>query len=196
MDNETQLLDAGGRMARDVGGKVLQESGGFFSSLFTAPFKLAGNLARGAWGGMWSWLTPAAAVVTGVLVAAPDLIRGAGELTGRTDVSDKIGEEIGKSSTGGLALKVAGASLALSGGIGAVTGVAQSLLGSGPEDAPPPSTSARIGQFAGTALTFAAAAVAIGAINSGDVKHDKGGERDVTPPLPPKAGQGQRVLEG
>ena len=196
MQSETQLLEAGGRVARDVGGKVLEQSGGFFSSFFGAPFALAGNVARGAWGGLWSWLTPAAAVVGGVLVAAPDLILGAGELTGRTDISTKVGDEIGKSSTGGLALKVAGASVALSSGIGAITGVVQSLTGGGPQDAPPLTTSARIGQFAGTALTFAGiAAVTMGAISSGKVAHDKGGERDVTPPMPPKAGQGQRVLD-
>ncbi len=188
MVDETQLLDAGGRMAKEAGGKVLEQSGGFFGSLIKAPFALAGNVAKQAWGSMFSWWTPVTMALGALLVAAPDYIRKAGEATGRTDISDAIGENIGNSSTGGLLLKIAGTGLAASAGIGAVTGAAQSLIGSGPADSAPPSTGARIGQFAGTALTFAAiGAVALGAIKTDGIKLDTTGAKEVTPPPPPKS---------
>ncbi len=189
MPVETQLLDQAGRMAQQAGVQIAQQSGGFLWSLLASPFNLLGSMARKGFAGVISWGLPLAAVTGGVMAFAPDLFRGLGELTGRTDVSDRMANAVRDGGVPQAALIALGTGAALGGGIGALSGAWQSVTGGGEGEAPQ-STGASVGRTIGTVATFATvAAITIGAMNHG-VRHDAGGERSVTPPPTPTPNAG------
>lgn len=193
--NETQLLDQGSRMALNAGGEAMKASGGLLSGLFSAPFAMLGNIGRGAWNSLKS-TGPILALVTAASgLIAPDLWRGAGELLGRTDLSDKAADKVEKGGLPQLALISAGVGAAGATALGAASGVWQSLTGGGPESDVPTSTSARVGSTIGSVVTFGAiAAVTIGALKNSGVSHDTTASADeVKAPVAPKA-QTQQTL--
>lgn len=187
---ETQIMDQATAAARDVGGRALQQSGGFFSSLLMSPINLLGSMARKGFAGIMSWGIPATLLTGGAMLFAPGLFRGLGELTGRTDLSDRLGEEVKEGGPVRAALIAMGAGAAIGGGVGMASGAWQSLTGGSADE--PQSTGATLGRTLGTVATFGAiAAVTIGAINSKgtEIRHDdKADDADVqVPPMPGRA---------
>lgn len=194
--NETQLLDQGSRMALNAGGEVAKASGGLLSGLFGAPFAMAGNVGKGVWDSVKS-TGPVLAIITLVSgLIAPDLWRGAGELTGRTDLSNKAADMVEKGGLPQLALISAGVGAAGAGALGAIKGVWQSFMGTGPQSDAPVSTSNSIGSTIGSVVTFGAiAAVTIGALKNSGVSHDaKASDEVQVPPAPKAQTQAQQVL--
>lgn len=156
MTVETQLLDQGAAVARNVGNVALQQGGGFFSSALGAPV----NLGRNVISGIMSHGIVASLVAGGVMLFAPDLIRGAGELTGRTDISDAIGARVRDGGPLQALVMALGAGAVVGGGIGAASTVVENVTGGSGDG----SIGSRLGGLVGTAGTFALAAVAIGAV--------------------------------
>ena len=192
--SETVLLEQGGRVARDVGTAAVQQSGNFLTGLIGAPFNAIGSAVRDGFGGIMSLGIPAALGTMAVFLVAPDLVRGAGELTGRTDISDNIGAQVREGGLPRAALLAAGIGAGLGGGFGVLRSVWRSITGGGAEGSAPRSSGAQLGQTVGTLATFAAVtAVAIGAMNrNSDIRHDAGGEAQVTPPPVPTTASAQR----
>lgn len=192
MPVETQILDQGARLAQQAGGQIAQQGGGFIWNLITSPFTLMGNMARQGVSGVMSWGLPIAAVTGGLMAFAPDVFRGLGELTGRTDLSDRLGNAVREGGTVQAALIALGTGAAVGGGIGALSGALQTATGGG--ESAPQTTGGSIGRTIGSVVTFGTvAAITLGALNNG-VRHDAGGEHTVTPPTTP-TGNGQRALD-
>lgn len=197
MATEAEMFEQGGRMVREVGGQALQQSGGFFTNLFMAPINLVGSMAKKTFGGIFSygpWIAGGTALIG---LIAPDLIRGAGELTGRTDVSDKTGADIDKGGPLELAKKALLAGAIGGGAVGAASGAWQTITGGVAEGEAPPSTGARLGSAFGTVATVGLlAVVGAGLFKDGGVAHDaSAGDRVETPPMPKPPGQTQQALD-
>lgn len=184
---ETVLMDQAARAAAQAGGQIAQQGGSFLGSLLMSPINLMATMARRGVSGVMSWGIPIAAVTGGLMAFAPDIFRGLGELTGRTDLSDRLATSVRDGGVPQAALIALGTGAVLGGGLGAVSGAWESVTGGGEGEAPQ-SGGASLGRTIGTVATFAAvAAVTIGAVNSG-VRHDAGGESNVTPPPTPAPG--------
>lgn len=193
MPVETQVLDEAGRLAQQATGQIAQQGGGFIWNLITSPFTLMGNMARQGVSGVMSWGLPVAAAMGGLMAFAPDVFRGLGEATGRTDLSDRLATSVRDGGTVQAALIALGTGAVVGGGIGALSGAFQTVTGGGDEQAPQ-TTGGSIGRTVGAVATFATvAAITLGAVNNG-VRHDAGGEQNVTPPATP-TGSGQRALD-
>lgn len=192
MGGETELLEQGGRIARDVGTRAVQESGGFFGSLISSPFRLLGTLGRSVWNGLVHYGLPIAGITGAAMAFAPDLVRGAGELTGRTDLSDAAGRSVREGNIPQAALLALGAGAIGGGAIGAASGLLQSVTGGGSEAEAPRSTGAQLGTAIGSIVTFGAiAAVGLGALRNSGVSHDAGAGEAVRPPVVPAANQAE-----
>lgn len=183
MVTETQLLEQGGRAVRDVGSRVVEESGGVLAGIwngFTAP-------VRGAWNGLLSWGPKIALLAGGVFLVAPDLVRGLGEVTGRTDLSDAAGQRVREGGVAQVALMAAGAGLIGGSAIGSATTMAQSVVGGGESSA-----GGTFGSIVGTLVFVGGATVALCALNN-RVSRDETGDDTVQVPAAPRA-QSPRAL--
>ena len=169
--------------AKDVANTAVQQSGSFFSNLFSSPFKMIKGVFSGAFSGLTNIF---GSLVTGGVVAglakfAPDFVNWLPFKIGGQKVGDKLAEMAKDTPT--LLINSAIAGVAINTGIGAIKGGLGEAMGSSTEST---STGGKIGGFVGaTAVTVGAVMLAANALKKSNTGVDFSGaasHADVTAP--------------